>query len=223
MPAQGMENRYFIMAMDERPGCPTGFYQSILATSDCGPHDEYGLLPWYAGPRRYGGQIAALPEEGLVLIEKRDYRYDVRAGSPFFYVLSRKFSDCLGRIRHSFFQVKEVECVDADGRPRPDRQVAIAVPRKFLQRDCLEPGPGASGAAAGLEGMQVRSGFGYDLFDARDIPVGHASLICSEKARQVFEEAGVHGVRYIALPDANAAGALDMGELYRPIGLYDPV
>lgn len=221
-----MATRHYIMALADAPGCPAGFYHSILLSRGTDVDGDYGMQPWYAGPRRYAGQIGPLPEDGLVLVEKRTYAFDVRAGSPFFYVLSPRFAACLASIKHSFVQLQEVPCVDEAGALRPDRRVLIAVPRKFLQKDCLDPERSRHSARTSLEleSIHVRTGFDHDLFDVRDIASSQASLICSEKARQVFEQQGVHGVLYIALSDINHPGeGLQPESLYRPVGLYDPV
>lgn len=215
---------YYIMAIDTQAGCPAGFYQSVLTTTAVGAEGDYGGLPWYAGPKRYGGRIAPLPED-LLLIEKHAYAYDVRAGSPFFYVVSDAFRECLARLKHNFSEIKPVTCMDAKGIRRNERRVSIAVPGKFLQKDCLDLGASRHSGRTSieLEAIHVRQDWDYDLFDIRDVSTSQASLICSDKARQVFEQASVRCVRYIGLADINASLYPQSGGLYRPVGMYDPV
>ena len=64
-----MSKRYYIMALNEESGCPTGFYYSVLAKDFEGVHGDYGYNPWYAGPKRYGGALPPLPDQ-LILMEK---------------------------------------------------------------------------------------------------------------------------------------------------------
>ena len=62
-----MSKKYYIMALNEESGCPTGFYYSVLAKDFEGVHGDYGYNPWYAGPKRYGGALPPLPDQ---LIER---------------------------------------------------------------------------------------------------------------------------------------------------------
>lgn len=219
-----MATRYYIMAIDAQAGCPAGFYQSVLTTTAVGADGDYGYLPWYAGPKRYGGRLGPLPED-LLLIEKHEYAYDVRAGSAFFYVVSDAFRDCVASLKHNFSEIKPVACTDAKGNRRAQRQVAIAVPRKFLQKDCLDLAASkhSSRTSIELESIHIREDWDYDLFDIRDLSLSQASLICSEKAKQALEQASIRCVRYIELADINASLDPQSGELYRPVGMYDPV
>ena len=96
-----MSKKYYIMALNEDSDCPTGFYYSVLAKDFEEIEGDYGRNPWYAGPKRYGGTLPSLPDE-LILMEENNYRYDVRKGSSYFYIISDKFEKCLSKIKHNF-------------------------------------------------------------------------------------------------------------------------
>ena len=89
-----MSKKYYIMTLNEESDCHAGFYYSVLAKDFEGVKGDYGCNPWYAGPKRYGGVLPPLPDQ-LILMEKRNYHYDVRKRSRHFYVISDIFEKCL--------------------------------------------------------------------------------------------------------------------------------
>ena len=219
-----MSKKYYIMALNEESDCPVGFYYSVLAKNFEEVRGDYGYNPWYAGPKRYGGVLPPLPEQ-LILMEKKNYRYDIRKGADYFYVLSDKFEECLSRIKHNFSEVKAVDCVNAEGDLRLDRVVFVAVPRKFKAETCLDLSRSKLISPRGIEydSLHFKEDWDFDLFDILNISSSQASLICSEDAKKVFEDHGIRCVKYIPLSDINASMLPHMHELYRSIGFYDPV
>ena len=219
-----MRKKYYIMALNEESDCPTGFYYSVLAKDFEGVKGDYGYNPWYAGPKRYGGTLSPLPDK-LILMEGKNYRYDVRKGAEYFYVISDKFEKCLPKIKHSFTEVKSIDCVDSEGFPRTDRFVFAAIPKKFKAETCLDPFKSKLISPRGIEydSLHFKEDWDFDLFDILNISSSQASLICSEEAKKVFEDHGIRCVKYIPLSDINASMLPHMHELYRPIGFYDPV
>jgi hypothetical protein len=219
-----MSKKYFIMAINQEAGCPAGFYQSVLAKDFEGINGDYGYHPWYAGPKRYGGTLPPLPEK-LVLMEKKEYQYDIRKGAEYFYVLSSKFKECLAEIKHNFSDIKHVDCVDSKGKSRNNRVVFAAIPRKFKAENCLDLSRSKLISPRGIEydSLHFREDWDFDLFDILNISSSQASLICSEKAKEIFENHDIRCVKYIPLSDINASMLPHMNELYRPVEFYDPV
>ena len=219
-----MSKKYYIMALNEDSDCPTGFYYSVLAKDFEEIEGDYGRNPWYAGPKRYGGTLPSLPDE-LILMEENNYRYDVRKGSSYFYIISDKFEKCLSKIKLNFTEVKSVDCVDGKGNPRTDRFVFAAIPKKFKVEICLDPSRSKLISPRGIEydSLHFKEEWDFDLFDILGISSSQASLICSEEAKKIFEDHGIRCIKYIPLSDINASMLPHVNELYRPVGFYDPV
>ena len=219
-----MSKKYYIMTLNEESDCPAGFYYSVLAKNFEEVKGEYGYNPWYAGPKRYGGALPPLPDE-LILMEKNNYGYDVRKGSRYFYIISDKFKKCLSEMKHSFAEVRAVDCIDSEGVQRAARRVFVAIPKKIRAEICLDPSKSKLISPKGIEydSLHFKEGWDFDLFDILGISSSQASLICSEEAKKVFEDHGIRCVKYIPLSDINASMLPHMNELYRPIGFYDPV
>ncbi|MBK0115776.1 MULTISPECIES: hypothetical protein [unclassified Delftia] len=219
-----MNKEYYIMAINEEFGCPAGFYHSVLAKDFEEVKADYGYNPWYAGPKRYGGTLPSLPEK-LILMEKNEYNYDVRKGADYFYVISAGFARCLPEIKHNFSEIKRVDCVDSKGIARNTRDVFIAIPKKFKAENCLDISKSKQISPRGVEyeSLHFKEELDFDIFDIVNISSSQASLICSEKAKKIFEDHGIRCVKYIPISDINASMQSHMSELYKPVGFYDPV
>lgn len=215
-----MEKKYFVMAINDAEGCPSGFYDTILspAFDKNIEKQDYGYYVWYAGPKRYKGQIK-IPYEHLTLISKQYYRYSVRRGSKYFYVIDKRFKECLEFLRHSFIQIIPISYVNKAGKMWSNEDFFVAVPQKFFKEQCIDKK--ISTRSENTDLIKFKEDWDYDLFDVKDIPSSQASLFCSEKAKNIFESNSVKCIKYIDINDINPPDSHE--PTFRPVMFYDPV
>jgi len=226
-----MERNFFILAIDESKGYPSGFYNAVLTRapypSKKGPIKEgdYGYHQWYAGPDNFWDELDHLPDD-IVLIEKGDYKHNVREGARRFFIISDIFLKAIDGLNHKFKEIKPVVVCNKRGKIKKERNLYVAVPWVVRQSDCLDLAKSTMKIANNslLERLCFESSWDYDLFSVLDIDSEQATLICSEKAKTAIEIAEVKGIKFIPaekmIPESYILKHED--DLFHPVK-YEPV
>jgi len=200
-----MSKPFFIMAIDESKEFSAEFYDSVLTRIDPKQvkgrpiiEGEYGYHQWYAGPKRYGYNLDPLPDD-IVLVEKRAYKYNVRKGSEHFFVVSDQFLKVIDGLNHHFKEIKPVKTYDKRGEIIEDRNLHIAVPFVVKKQDCLalEKSEDVNDKGNLIEKVRFKDDWDSDLFSILYISPRQDSLMCSEKAKNAFENANIKGIKYV--------------------------
>jgi len=202
---KNMNREYFIMAVDESKGFATGFYDAVLTRKDPKLVDgrpiqlgEYGYHQWYAGPEKYATNIDPLPDD-IVLVEREEYKYNVRQGSAHFFVISELFLKTIKGLNHHFKEIKSVTTYNKQGKIIKDRNLHIAVPLVVKKQDCLVLEQTSSAKDKGIltEKVRFKNDWNSDLFSVVYISPRQDTLMCSQKAKNALETANVQGIRYV--------------------------
>lgn len=207
-------------------GCPSGFHNSFLVPAfvkDVGK-TEFGLHPWYAGPNRIDQPIRPFPP-GLTLITKDpSYLFDIKSGSRYFYIGSDKFVDCLNGLRTNILQIEEVAYVDYSGSVIPDRRRFAIRTRKVPKEVALDLRESvfSQDSPRRFEKISISASINLDLFDIAGLGPNQVSLVCSERAKTVFDGVGIKGVDFVEI---DRIGRADIGkeEIYVPGGYPVPI
>jgi hypothetical protein len=182
-------NFYALMQSEDRKGSED-FSAFMIPEFSVKAIENFGHYEWYAGPKRWRYQIKDIQDQ-MVLVVNREYTSDVRQGSDYFYIISKKFLTTISELKHNFKQILKLNCIDKSGKKMPGDLYA-AVPRKFFESECLIVNKIDNS-------IDIKPNFDFDLFDVKDISLSTASLICSEKAKECFINSGIDGVEYIPL------------------------
>ncbi|MCL2308748.1 MAG: hypothetical protein FWC42_00530 [Proteobacteria bacterium] len=197
-----MKKNFYTLMQSENRKDNADFFAIMVPEFSPDALEKHGRYEWYAGPKRWKYQIGDIQGQ-LILVVKEKYISDVRQGSPYFYVISKKFLTAISGIKHNFKQILKLDCVDGSGKEIPGDLFA-AIPRKFFEPECLT-------VDKRDHSIEIKPGFDFDLFDVKDIPSSAASLICSEMGKTRFVDAGIRGVEFVPLEQIK----------YEGLGTYD--
>ena len=123
---------------------------------------------------------------------KPDYKFDVRSGSKYFYIINNRFRYAVSHLKTSFKQILPIERVVLKNKILENREFYAAIPRKFFESECLLEGNGS---------LAIKPEFDYDLFDIKDVPIHVATLICSEKCKSVLVDSGISSLNFIPVDE----------------------
>lgn len=207
-----MKEDHYILTLN-KDLVDVGFYYAALLPMSASPSEDYGSYAWYAGPDRWEQQIPEI-NVPLKLSMKKNYSYDVRGGSWYFYVISDKFLSAISDLKTSFKQIIPIECVEVNKRKLSGEKLYAAVPRKFFEKEVLVSGGGI---------LKIDPNFDYDLFDVKDVDIHIATLICTEKARAALIAAGISTISFIPISQVKYPNPIKSYDALNSCNDYMPV
>ena len=186
-----MTNRHYILTLNKNVNPDIGYYDVELIPLSSDANEDFGRYVWYAGPKRWNQQIPDITSP-LKLLEQKDYKFDVRSGSKYFYIINNRFRYAVSHLKTSFKQILPIERVVLKNKILENREFYAAIPRKFFESECLLEGNGS---------LAIKPEFDYDLFDIKDVPIHVATLICSEKCKSVLVDSGISSLNFIPVDE----------------------
>lgn len=219
--------KYYSMVAREEEGCPIGLYNAFLVPMYVKDviKSEFGLHPWYAGPRRLDQPLKDLPR-GLVLITKdSDYLFDIKSGSAYFYVASSTFIDCLPELKTNILQIEEVEYVNYKGVPIKEKKYYVFRTKKILKDVALDLKKSFfhNNSPRNFKNLIMNESLNLDVFDIAGLWPSKITLVCSEKAKDIFCARSIKGVSFVEIEKILEEPSLNYGELYAPTGYSSPI
>lgn len=190
---------FYFLIQKEGVGCPVGGNGFILLRDlSRESREHYGLSPWYAGPKRFGGKLSPFASDLILMMDDSDRCYDLTRGSRYFYIMSRKVRDILPEFNTGFIDVSPVRCVNVSGEEVCDRNYFVGSTKRIGVDDVCNPMLTRRGGKYGGSILNIgfKDGFDLDLFDLYDTSGVEFSLVASERLMLAFVAAGVKGVDF---------------------------
>lgn len=195
--------KYFVMVMKEAQGCPSGFYYACLVPDfkGGGYKEHYGKLPWYAGPKRFGGSLSSFPSELNLIVDDENYSYDVRSGSAYFYVLSEKFRSVIALFKTNICNIVPVRYLNRYGEVIGGERYYAAATERIGMKDVVDFKTSKLGGEFGdmFEVLRFKENMDYDLLDIFDAAKSQFTLIVSDRMRKAMIDNGIKGVDFLEL------------------------
>ncbi|WP_157889402.1 Imm43 family immunity protein [Chromobacterium subtsugae] len=193
--------KFYIMAMKEEPGCPSGFFYAYLLSefNSNSYKSGYGKLPWYAGPKKFGGGLPPFPDNLSLIVENSTYEYDIRRGSPYFYVLSERVVNILASFKTSFSEIAPVSYLDNSGKLIPGKRYFVGKTKRISKKNIIDMNRSKVAGEFGemFESIRFKSDLDLDLFDVFDVSPNQFSLIVSEELKNEMEKQEIKGINFL--------------------------
>ncbi|WP_156183715.1 imm11 family protein [Chromobacterium sp. LK1] len=216
--------KYFIMAMKEEAGCPSGFFYAYLVNDfQNGSYKEnYGKLPWYAGPKKFGGTLPPFPRDLSLVVEDQSYAYDIRRGSVHFYIISDKLATILPSFKTSLVELAPVAYLNRSGETIQGKKYYAAKTRRISKKEIVDYKASKVAGEFGemFETIKFKDNINLDLFDMFDTSPNQFSLIASEHLKSAMENEGIKGVTFIDIETVklNSQEDIERGSMkYTPV------
>jgi hypothetical protein len=191
--------KFYFLIQKEEVGCPVGS-NGLVLLKDFSEESRghYGLFPWYAGPKRFGGKLSSFPNDLILMMDDPDRCYDLTRGSPYFYVMSSKVRDVLSEFKTSFVDVSPVRCVNVFGEEVCSRNYFVGSTKRIGVADVCNPILTRRGGkyGASILNIEFKDDFDLDLFDLYDTSGVEFSLVASERLMLALVVAGIKGVDF---------------------------
>ena len=219
--------KYYSMVAREEEACPIGLCNAFLVPMYVKDviRTEFGLHPWYAGPRRLDQPLKDFPG-GLVLITKdSDSLFDIKSGSAYFYIASSTFIDCLHGLTTNILQIEEVEYVNYQGVPIKGKKYYAFRTKKILKDVALnlEKSSFHINSPRNFKNLVMKESLNLDVFDIAGLWPSKITLVCSEKAKDIFCTKNIKGVSFVEIEKIVEPPSLNHGELYAPMAHLSPI
>ncbi|MGF6329337.1 hypothetical protein ABH909_002215 [Pseudomonas sp. BS3782 TE3695] len=182
---------YYVLSQKEEPGCPIGilyadlydkFYPSTKGV-------EFGFFPWYAEKGKPGPRTPF--PEGMVLISKdKNYNFDVRSVSRFFYIVSDEFLAACHRLNVSIVDSVKIKVLSESGESISSKNYNAVLFEELDVRSNSDPASTfveENGRPVRFKKLILSDDWKLDLFKYRRLISGSDSLICSQAFKDLAE------------------------------------
>lgn len=216
--------KYYIMAMKEDAGCPSGFFYAYLVNGfQNGNYKEnYSKLPWYAGPKKFGGTLPPFPSDLSLIAEDQSYAYDIRRGSAHFYIISDKLAATLPSFKTSLVELAPVSHLNRSGEIIQGKKYYATKTRRISKKEIVDYKASKVVGEFGemFKTIKFKDNINLDLFDMFDTSPNQFSLIVSENLKFAMENDGIKDVTFIDIETIklNSQEDIERGSMkYNPV------